>query len=190
MTATLPAWMYPPRPTGWEADDLDRIPDLPRHTELIDGALIFMMSPQRSWHDRVVRRLAAAVEDQAPDGHTVEAQMTVKLSKSSRPEPDVVAAVVPYDPNRTCFLPEQVALVVEVVSDESQERDRETKPFKYARAGIRHYWRIEDEGGIPAVHSYELDDTTRSYVPTGIHRGRLVLTVPFSIEIDLSALAR
>ncbi|MFI1911975.1 Uma2 family endonuclease [Nocardia sp. NPDC020380] len=190
MTATLPAWMYPPRPTGWEADDLDRIPDLPRHTELIDGALIFMMSPQRSWHDRVIRRLTAALEGQVPEGHTVEAQMTVRLSKTSRPEPDVLIGRVPYDPDRTQFLPEQVLLLVEVVSDESMERDRETKPFKYARAGIPHYWRVEDEDGKPAIHSYELDATTRFYVPTGIHRGTLAVTVPLTIEIDLLGLAR
>ncbi|MEC3951887.1 Uma2 family endonuclease [Nocardia sp. CDC153] len=190
MTATLPEWMYPPRPSGWEADDLDRIPNLPRHTELIDGALIFMMSPQRSWHARIILRLTDALAAQAPEGYTVEPQMTVKLSKRSRPEPDVVVAAVPYDAKRTQFLADEVSLAIEVVSDESQERDRETKPFKYARAGIRYYWRIEDEGGAPVVHSYELDELTRSYVPTGPHRDSLSMRVPFPIEIDLDKLAR
>ncbi|MDQ0763417.1 hypothetical protein QFZ32_003538 [Streptomyces canus] len=37
-------WPIPP-PEGWTADDLDRIPGLPPHTELIDGSLVFM-SPQ------------------------------------------------------------------------------------------------------------------------------------------------
>ncbi|MFC9896182.1 hypothetical protein ACFVMC_21045 [Nocardia sp. NPDC127579] len=55
MSAALPDWFYPPRDSGWEAEDLDNVPELPRHTELIDGALILMVSPQRSWHDRVVR---------------------------------------------------------------------------------------------------------------------------------------
>ncbi|WP_149180255.1 Uma2 family endonuclease [Streptomyces sp. TRM49041] len=190
MTATLPEWLYPPRDSGWEADDLDRIPNLPRHTELIDGALIFMMCPQRSWHDRVIRRLTAALEDLAPTGHTVEAQMTVRLSTKSRPEPDVVAAKVAYDPDRTCFLPDEVDLVVEIVSEESRERDRETKPFKYARAGIRHFWRIEEEHGLPVLHSYELDDTTRVYVATGIHRERIKTAVPFDLDIDLAGLIR
>ncbi len=63
---TLPPWMLPPRPSGWEADDLDNAPDLPRHTELIDGALIFMVSPQRSWHTRVVTRLTTMLDDQTP----------------------------------------------------------------------------------------------------------------------------
>lgn len=38
---------YPvPPPQGWVAEDLDQLPDLPRHTELIDGSLVFVR-PQR-----------------------------------------------------------------------------------------------------------------------------------------------
>lgn len=47
MTA-VPEWMRPPRPEGWYADDLDKLTEAPRHTELIDGALVFMMSPDGS----------------------------------------------------------------------------------------------------------------------------------------------
>lgn len=46
MTA-LPDRMRPPREEGWFAQDLDRLPEAPRPTELIDGALVFPMSPQR-----------------------------------------------------------------------------------------------------------------------------------------------
>lgn len=190
MAAALPDWLYPPRESGWEADDLDRVPELPRHTELIDGSLVLMMSPQRSWHDRVVRRLTAALEERVPGGWTVEAQMTVRLDDKNRPEPDVIVAAVEYDPDRTRFLPGEVVLAVEVVSEESRSRDRETKPFKYARAGIRHFWRVEDERGLPVVHSYELDDTTRAYVATGIHRGHMKTGVPFTLDVDLDRLAR
>lgn len=183
--------MYPPRESGWEADDLDLLPpDAPRHIELLDGALVFNMSPQRSWHDRVIRRLTAALEGSIPSGWTVEAQMTIKLNRRSRPEPDVIAAFVPYAPDRTRFLPQEVALVVEVVSAESEDRDRRYKPLLYADAGIRHFWRIEDESGNPAVHTYELDDTTRAYVATGVHRERLDLPVPFKISVDVADLAR
>lgn len=37
--------MRPPRDEGWFAEDLDHLPEAPRHTELIDGALVFMTSP-------------------------------------------------------------------------------------------------------------------------------------------------
>ncbi|WP_225847901.1 Uma2 family endonuclease [Streptomyces sp. HPF1205] len=191
MSTALPQWMYPPRDSGWEADDLDLLPpDAPRHIELLDGALIFNMSPQRSWHDRVIRRLTAALEAAAPSGWTVEAQMTVKLNRRSRPEPDVVVASVPYDPRRTRFLPADVALLVEVVSAESEDRDRRYKPGLYADAGVRNLWRIEDEDGLPVIHTYELDDTTRGYVATGVHRDAFMAAVPFRVELNPGALAR
>jgi Uma2 family endonuclease len=190
MSTALPQWMYPPRDSGWEAGDLDLLPpDAPRHIELLDGALIFNMTPQRSWHDRVIRRLTAALEEVMPQGWTVEAQTTVTLNRRSRPEPDVVVASVPYVPERTSFLPADVALVAEVVSAESQDRDRRYKPGLYADAGIRHLWRIEEEEGLPVVHAYELDDTTRAYVATGVHRDRFATTVPFHLDIKLAELA-
>ncbi|MCC0097555.1 Uma2 family endonuclease [Streptomyces flavotricini] len=188
MAAELPEWMLPPRPSGWEADDLDHLPQAPRHTELIDGALIFMMSPQRSWHARLVENLTFSLRKAAPEGIEIEREMTVRLDKRSRPEPDVLAATAAYDPDRTRYLPDEVVLVVEVVSEESADRDRSIKPFKYAQAGIPHLWRVEDEQGEPVVHVYELDTVTRTYVPTGIHRDRLKVAVPFPVDVDLGTL--
>ncbi|WP_030688699.1 Uma2 family endonuclease [Streptomyces sp. NRRL B-1347] len=188
MTATLPDWLYPPRDSGWEADDLDRVPELPRHTELIDGALIFMMSPQRSWHSRLVENLTFALRQAAPAGFEAEREMTVRLDKKSRPEPDILVTTAAYDPDRTWYAPQDVTLVIEAVSEESADRDRSLKPFKYAQAKIPHFWRIEDEAGAPAVHTYELDSMTRSYVATGIYRGQLKLSVPFPLDIDLASL--
>lgn len=116
--------------------------------------------------------------------------MTVTLGRRTRPEPDVVAASVPYAPDRTSFLPADVALVVEVVSAESENRDRRYKPTLYAEAGIRHLWRIEDEQGLPVIHTYERDDTTGVYVPTGVHREQLKARVPFPVDIVPADLAR
>ncbi|MFE5550218.1 Uma2 family endonuclease [Streptomyces sp. NPDC056534] len=188
VTAELPEWMLPPRASGWEADDLDRLTEAPRHTELIDGALIFMMSPQRSWHSRLVENLTFTLRQAAPEGMEVEREMTIRLDRKSRPEPDILVANVAYDPDRTQYLPGEVILVVEVVSAESADRDRSIKPFKYAQAGIPHFWRVEDEQGKPVVHVYERDALTHSYVPTGIHRGQLKVTVPFTAEINLERL--
>lgn len=116
--------------------------------------------------------------------------MTVTLNRRSRPEPDVVVATVPYVAERTSFRPEDAALVVEVVSAESQDRDRRYKPGLYADAGIRHLWCIEEEEGPPVVHAYELDATTRAYVATGVYRDRFATTVPFHLDIKLADLTR
>jgi Uma2 family endonuclease len=188
MTA-LPDWMHPPRAEGWFAEDLDHLPEAPRHTELIDGALVFMMSPQRSWHGRLVTALTTELMAQAPDGIEVEHEMTIRLDARNRPEPDLLVTTSPYDPDRTWYAPEDVLLVIEVVSPESAHRDRSVKLRKYAEAGIRHYWCIEDEGTAPAVHVYELDEPTRIYAPAGIFRETLQRPLPFKIDLDLKGLA-
>ncbi|MGW6905191.1 Uma2 family endonuclease [Streptomyces sp. NPDC054940] len=188
MTA-LPDWMRPPRAEGWFAEDLDRLPEAPRHTELIDGALVFMMSPPRSWHGRLVTGLTVELMAQAPDGIEVERKMTIRLDARNRPEPDLLLTTAPYDADRTWFAPEDVKLVIEVVSPESAHRDRTVKLRKYAEAGIQHYWCIEDEDTVPAVHVYELDEPTHSYAPAGIFRHALQRSLPFEISLDLDKLA-
>ncbi|MEV7935533.1 Uma2 family endonuclease [Kitasatospora sp. NPDC088264] len=186
----LPDWMYAPRDEGWFADDLDHLPQAPRHTELIDGALVFVMSPQRWWHGEVVDNLKMALIPQVPEGVRVGREMSIKLDRRNRPEPDVLVVKANFERKRTQFTPDEVLLVIEVVSPESVDRDRFVKVRKYAEAGIPHYWIVEEEeGGRPAVHVYELDQATSAYVPAGIFRESLERPVPFPIMIDLNALA-
>ena len=69
-----------------------------------------------------------------------------------------------------------------------RSRDRTVKLRKYAEAEIAHYWRVEDEDGLPVVHAYELDGPTKLYAPTGIHRHELLASKPFAITLDLDNL--
>ncbi|MFF4276352.1 Uma2 family endonuclease [Streptomyces sp. NPDC001536] len=187
MTA-LPDWMRPPRSEGWFAEDLDRLPEAPRHTELFDGALVFRLSPQRAWHSRLVTMLTVALMEQAPADVRVGREMTIKLDERNRPEPDLLLTTAEYDGDRTWFTPDEVRLVIEVVSPESAHRDRTVKLRKYAEAGIPHYWCVEDEDGAPVVHVYELDEPTDRYAPAGIFRRTLERPVPFEISLDLDKL--
>lgn len=180
-------WMHAPRPEGWFAEDLDRLGKAPRHTELIDGALTFRVF-QRSWHGRLVTALTNALMLQGPAGFEVEREMTVRLDSRNRPEPDLLVTTSPYDPARTWYRPDEVCLVVEVVSPESAHRDRTVKLRKYAEAGIPHYWRFEEEDGAPVVHAYERDEATGGYVPAGIFRGVLERPVPFPVAVELDTL--
>jgi len=194
MTAEkVPDWVFPP-PGGFTADDLDRIPDLPPHTELIDGSLVFV-SPQKSFHTLAMYLLEKGIRQQIPDDLRVRREMTVVLGKANRPEPDLVVlqerAVPIAGHNETSYRAEDVVLAVEVVSPESVERDRNRKPQLYAQAGIPHFWLVErTQGGRPAVHVYELDPLGRAYVSTGIHHDRLKLSAPFTIDIDLTEIDR
>jgi Uma2 family endonuclease len=181
-------WPVPPQ-DGYTVDDLFTLPDLPPHTELIDGSLVFV-SPQRRFHARMIDLLVTGLGRMAPDDLEVEREMTVVLDHRNGPEPDVsvVHARAITGLTQTSFPVADVLLAVEVVSPDSEARDRSSKPQKYAAAGIPNFWLVEmgrsDETAV--VHVYELDPLTKSYALTGIHRDRLKTSVPFTIDLDIS----
>ncbi|MEV0029169.1 Uma2 family endonuclease [Nocardia sp. NPDC050793] len=191
MTAEpFPQWLRPP-PGGFVAEDLDRLPDLPPHTELIDGSLVFAC-PQARFHMLVISLLESMLRRLAPAGMRVRREITVTLGRDQRPEPDVLVVRAHADGGleRTTYWPEEVVLAVEVVSIESRTRDRERKPQLYAKAGMTYFWRVENFDGHPVVYVYELDPATKTYALTGIHHDRLRLSVPFDIDIDLTSIGR
>ncbi|MEU5992551.1 Uma2 family endonuclease [Spirillospora sp. NPDC047418] len=187
----LPDWVIPP-PGGFTADDFLRMRGLPRHTELIDGSLVFV-SPQRKWRVRVIDLLRAELDRQAPAHLCADREMTVRLSARHAPEPDVLivsAEAYEREEPSTYYRPEDVVLVVEAVSPDSEIRDREIKPRRYREAGIRYYWRVEEDEGRTVVYVYEFDPACAGYVLTGIHHDHLKVTGPFDIDIDLTAVGR
>lgn len=144
--------------------------------------------PPGGWTAGDLDRLpASAVELAAPHHLWIEAGTTVRPGGRRRPEPDVLVVDAPLRDDRASYLSEEVVLAVGIVSDESAVRDRETGPLEYAKAGIRHFRRAEEENRAPVVHVHELDDTTGAYVAAGIHRDEPVVPVPFPVEIDPTA---
>jgi Uma2 family endonuclease len=187
---TEPEMQWPMPPVdGYVAEDLDTIPDLPSHTELIDGSLV-IVSAQANVHQRMLRALEWALTEQAPKEYEAVREMTVTLGPKQRPEPDIMItwAAASKSSDQTDYKPDDVLLVAEVVSPESRVRDRVRKPQLYAEAGFRCYWRVEKEEGRPVVYAFELDPGTKSYAPTGIHRGHPAASWPFPIDIDLDAI--
>ncbi|MDP4508105.1 Uma2 family endonuclease [Nonomuraea turcica] len=189
-SSSLPDWVFPP-PGGFVAEDLDHIADLPAHTELIDGSLVFV-SPQASFHMRIVDVLVFNLRRAAPEGLLVRREMSVILDKRQRPEPDLFVIPVSAEERsrQTFYRGQDLILAVEVVSPESEVRDRKRKPVLYAEAGIPHFWRVEDDSDKAVVYVYELDPATSAYALTGIHHERLKVTMPFDIDIDLTEIDR
>jgi Uma2 family endonuclease len=186
--ASTPAWPIPPE-GGWTADDLDRLPNLPPHTELIDGSLVFV-SPQTLFRSRAVDFFNWQLQSLAPEEFEVIREFTIDIDRQNRPEPDVIVVHenVVGDPEQTRYPADAVVLAIEVVSADSVSRDRETKPLKYARVGIRHYWRVENEKGRAAVHAFELEPTTGAYTSVGIFRERMKVDAPFPVDLDLTGI--
>lgn len=188
--APVPEWMFPPE-GGFTAEDLDNLPDLPPHTELIDGSLV-LVSPQLDFHSLILDVLVAALRRNVPADLRVRREMTITLGRTQRPEPDLI--VIRADPTRprgrTSYLPQDVVLAVEVVSPESRDRDRQRKPQLYAQAGIRHYWLVENDQYKPVLQTYMLDTVSGTYRETGMYTGTAELELPYPIEIDFGELER
>ncbi|MET9658987.1 Uma2 family endonuclease [Streptomyces sp. NPDC006510] len=186
--APEPRWAVPPV-GGWTADDLDTLPNLPPHTELIDGSLVFV-SPQTVFHERAIDYLKWQLQSIAPTDLEVFREFTIDVDFQNRPEPDVVVvrADVVEGLRQTRFPADGVLLAIEVVSEESVTRDRETKPVKYARAKIPHYWRVENHDDRAVVYVFELEPSTGVYTSTGIFHDRMKVSVPFPVDLDLTAI--
>lgn len=189
-TEPFPEWLRPP-PEGFVAEDLDRLPGLPPYTQLIDGSLVFA-ARQTEFHMLAVTLVETELRRCSPGDLRIRREMTVTLGRSQRPEPDVLVIRKDADGGHdlTTYQGTDVVLVVEVVSAESRTRDRERKPQLYAKAGIAHFWRVENVDGRPVVYAYELDPATGAYAPSGIFHDRLQVSVPFEIDIDLSDIDR
>jgi Uncharacterized protein conserved in cyanobacteria len=184
-------WPVPPQ-DGYTVDDLFTLPDLPPHTELLDGSLVFV-SPQRDFHTIMIDLLMVGLRHSAPPQMKVRREMTVVLDRRNGPEPDVsvVRAEAVTGRELTRFSAADVLLAVEVVSPDSEARDRAAKPQKYAAAGIPNFWLVEMAGSDrhPVVRVYELDPVSRTYALTGTYHDRLKAGVPFPVDIDISSAA-
>ncbi|NED89001.1 Uma2 family endonuclease, partial [Streptomyces sp. SID11233] len=164
-------------------EDLFTLPDLPPHTELLDGSLIFV-SPQRDPHSVMIDLLVAGLRRTAPPKLRVRREMTVVLDEGNGPVPDVIvlhAEVVSRE--RTRYEATDVVLAIEVISPESRRRDEQYKPRKYAASGIPHFWLVEmpTDDTHPVVRTYELDPVSDTYSLTGIHHKRLQVPAPFDV---------
>src|SRR5687768_15591759 len=121
-------------------EEFDALPeDNTRRYELQEGVLI--VTPRAiPLHQKVAKRLADALEAQAPYGWEVFDDVDVLLQSAFPPRvrvPDIV--VVPEDPANDAvprFNADQVLVAVEVISPGSRVTDTATKPAEYAAAGI------------------------------------------------------
>jgi Uma2 family endonuclease len=188
MTA-LPDWMD--LPNGLSAQDYEALPEeICRRIEIVDGAVIVNAAPRRQ-HQDICRRLANALE--AACGPALAVSMDVDLRLRDIPllnrRPDAVV----YDaslPDDAVLRPEHCVLVVEVMSPGSVTTDQTDKPAEYAAAGIRHYWRVEHDPAesVLSVFCYRLDPTTGTYASAGVHSGKMTVTDPVSVTVDLTVL--
>ena len=144
------------------AEEFEHFPPIEGvRVELSEGILEMAAAAQMRWHAYVMRRLANMFE---AAGWEVSTETGVVLAPRTVREPDVTrfrrGATPPM--RRSQFDAADVDLVVEIVSAESERRDRVIKPDEYAAARIREFWLVEpdaDDDRDAVVNIFQL--TTR-----------------------------
>ncbi|MGB2568446.1 Uma2 family endonuclease [Micromonospora citrea] len=176
---------FPP-PGEWTTDDLDRLPDDGRRRpELLDGNLLMSPSPTRL-HQSIAGRLMAALEETCPADLDVTQGVEVRVSRRRSFTPDLLVTELDASVrNPSCYRPNEVLLVVEIVSEGSRSIDRVLKPALYAEADIPYFWRVETEAGI-VVHAHKLDPVKGVYVEAARMTDGILLPEPWEMDIPLS----
>ncbi|MDQ0376958.1 Uma2 family endonuclease [Amycolatopsis thermophila] len=188
MTA-LPEWMVLP-PGGLTAADYEALPEeVCRSLEIVDGAIVVAPAPRRV-HQIFARRLANVLEEATTDEWAVATDVDLRLRDlpllNRRPGLVVFSSSLDED---AVLRPQHCLLVVEVMSPGSVTADQTDKPAEYAGARIPHFWRVEGlDGREPSLFRYRLDPTTRAYASAGVDTGKVTVTEPFEVTVDLPAL--
>ncbi|MFD7153265.1 Uma2 family endonuclease [Kribbella sp. NPDC059898] len=170
----------------WTTADLAGLPDDGQRYEIIDGSLLVTPAPAPR-HQLVAGRLSVFLREAAPAGADVVEGTNVQLNTGRLLVPDVIVAQSAALLTAAVALrPEDVHLVVEVVSPSNAAMDRVFKPQLYAAAGIGWMWRVELEPEGVQIVVVDL----RSGSPVVHARSTDVLEVdaPFAVEIPVARL--
>ncbi|AEV88167.1 hypothetical protein ACWT_7157 [Actinoplanes sp. SE50] len=172
-------------------DDLtvDDIADLPEDLryELIDGRLV--LSPlAMPFHQYLSFQVATAVHEFCPDSVLVNVEQAVLLDRRNELRPDMVL-VREEGALRSPVRPEDVPLVVEVISESSKRFDRTGKLKKYAYVGITNYWIIDPLADDVSFTQFALgaDGSYRQLLETS---DLVTVDQPWQVTLDLPAWTR
>ena len=158
---------------AWAGEDV--------HAEWVNGKVIVHMPPKDphqtlvAFLDRVIGFFVHAFGL----GRLYPAPFEVKLSPEVSREPDLIFLAKEHLDRLT---PERIVgapnLVIEIVSDDSVQRDRVDKFDEYEAAGVLEYWIIDNRPQRRRAQFYQLDDSGQyqSVLPDaeGIYRSRVL----------------
>lgn len=117
------------------------------HAEWVDGRVIFMQ-PVSDDHSDEQGFLSGTIRTYVEEKHLGKVrsepfQMKLDSPRAGR-SPDLIFVSTESLPRiRNSFLDGPADLAIEIVSPESQERDRVTKFGEYEQGGVREYWLID-----------------------------------------------
>jgi Uma2 family endonuclease len=173
-------------PVYWTADMARRLPEDGNRYEVVYGELLVTPAP-RLWHQRLVLRLASALEEYLARypgaGVAFTSPADISWGHDVLLQPDVF--VVPVEQARALEWSaiQDLLLVAEVLSPSTQRQDRFTKRRRYQEARVPLYWIIDGDGR--QVEVWTSDDAFPR-----IERDRLVwqpdgASAPFTLSLQV-----
>jgi Uma2 family endonuclease len=165
----------------------DALPEGTR-AEIVDGEIIVSPFPNNP-HQRVVRYLNRLFAATIPNEWDIETSGGLVLEPDAQEyQPDLyIAPASAWTDDRPGANPDEVELVVEVVSIgmRDKERDRVSKYGAYARAGIPFYLLVDRYKGAGYVTLFSNPGAGQYLDAHGVPFGeKLRLPAPFDVEVD------
>jgi Uma2 family endonuclease len=140
----------------WTEADYLALPRGGPKVELVDGRLVVSPAPRKA-HQRLMRRLANHLEENAPEKLAVDVELNVRVGPDKILIPDVVAT---YEQGGDVLVhdPKHVLLVAEVLSPSNHGAEWLYKNHLYAQARIAWYLIVEvDDDDRPTLILQRLD---------------------------------
>ncbi len=151
--------------------------------EITDGALTLVPTPTGG-HQEISGLLWMWLRQHAPAEFQPLFAVGVMIGIRETLEPDVVLLHGPVELGHHFYLSEQVTVAVEIVSPSTRRRDRLEKPVQYARAGVPHFWRIEQD----PIHVFAYDLVDGRYELVADSAEELALSAPFEIKLPIRSI--
>jgi Uma2 family endonuclease len=157
------------------------------YVEWVDGE-IELMSPASAVHQDIsvfLTRLFAEYAEEYDAGKVLTAPFQMKLSALRRGrEPDLLFLRKPtLSLLRGSFLDGPADLVVEIISPESLQRDRDTKYHEYEAGGVREYWIIDAEAQRADFFVRDAAGRYQSVLPEGNGKYRSAVLPSFWLQV-------
>ena len=156
--------------------------------EWVNGEVIFLTAAD--WHQRTVGFLLSLVQHWIEGRDLGGAAWTAPFLMRCQPgmpgrEPDLLYLAADHmNRLRTNYVEGSADLVVEIVSPESEHRDRNDKYFEYERGGVREYWMIDPEARVAEFYRRDETGTYRRIAPedSGVYRSEVLGGFPLTID--------
>lgn len=163
---------------NYTTDDYYALPD-DRRVELIDGSIYDLAAPTAD-HQTIILQIASQVMPCAEEHRNCQviiSPVDVQLDRDNKTivQPDMIILCDPAKNMNRCIYgaPD---FVLEVLSPSTRKKDMILKLKKYADAGCREYWIIDEDtervivyifGDDPLIHIYTFDDKVPVYISEG-----------------------